>query len=567
MKVNISTIQEVFQNNTVMRIPFFQRPYVWKEENWNTFLSDMMDLMESDEQYNLGSVLLKESGRNNLGYKVYDVVDGQQRLTTLVLFSKILYAMAGHSDKFVENFIQEDTDRCILEPSRVDTDDFVEVVFQETPTEALGSGQVAQAYNYMRKEMKRMGFPTVANTLYRKVKNQVEFIKIVLSESDDAQFMFERLNASGRPLSTGEKLKNHLLNRENEVLYDQLWAPVFENGIDDFWNLLNLNGRQKDNTNIETFFFHFLQMIVSDRNLYANSGTDFKRKCRRQDRLFENYQTLIKKQNVNKADFVALITRYAAIYKECFKTNVLDRALAKLPSINRLNLLMQADGFWAPVPYILYVITNVSNTVEQDNIFSYLESYLVRRIICKSHNNSYKDLFSQYLIGNQICSMAQLKTFLCDAERGDLQMPSDVDVTAALANNDLSKESKTLLYLIESKQNTQFTHSDYDNSFSQLESDAVMPKKPCDGWSVPDGMTEDEYRRVALTLGNYTLIRDGKLSKKTTTQVWSTKKQLLMERCKDLEMGRVYYCLEWTPAMIETRNAGLAQIICKHWKA
>lgn len=567
MTVTISSIQGLFQTNTVLRIPFFQRPYVWNKENWDLFLSDMIDLLDTEDNYQMGAVLLKEAGKNDLGYHVLDVVDGQQRLTTMVIFSKILYAMAGRSDQFNQNFLQEDTIKCILEPSRVDTEDFVEIVFQDTPADAKGTGQIANAYNYMRKKMKEIGFPEVANTIYRKFKNQVEFIKIVLSESDNEQFMFERLNASGRPLSTGDKLKNHLLTRENRDLYDQMWAPVFESGADDFWGVLPLKGRKKQDTNIESFFFYLLQLLLNDRNLYGSSSTEEKRRGRKQDHLFENYVKLIKKHGIEKSEFIALITKFAWIYKDCFKTNVLDKAVAKVPSINRLNMLMQAEGFWAPVPYILYVKANVSNPDEQDKIFSYLESYLVRRIICKSSNNSYNDLFSQYLIGNQIATLAQLKAFLTNPERGDIQMPSDAEVTAALSVNDLAGEAKTLLYLLESKQNATFTTSDFDNAFSQLQAEAVMPKKPCAAWPIPAGVEEADYLCITHTLGNYTLIRDGKLSAKTSAKPWAEKRGVLKERCAGLEMGRVCNSPEWTVDMIASRNAGLAELICKHWAA
>lgn len=567
MIVNLSSIQGLFQTNTVLRIPFFQRPYVWNKENWDMFLSDMMDLLETEDNYQMGAVLLKDAGKNELGYHVYDVVDGQQRLTTMVIFSKILYAMAGRNEQFAQNFLQEDTIKSILEPSRVDTDDFVEIVFQETPADAMGTGQIANAYNYMRKKMKEMGFPDVANTIYRKFKTQVEFIKIVLSESDNEQFVFERLNASGRPLSTGDKLKNHLLTKENRDLYDQMWAPVFESGVDDFWGVLPLKGRKKQDTNIESFFFYLLQLLLNDRNLYGNSSTEDKRKGRKQDHLFENYVRLIKKHDIAKPELVALIVKYAMSYKDNFKTDVLNKALAKVPSINRLNMLMQAEGFWAPVPYILYVKANVSNLDEQDKMFSYLESYFVRRIICKASNNSYNDLFSQYLIGNQILTLAQLKAFLTNPERGDIKMPSDAEVTTALAVNDLSGEAKTLLYLLESKQNLAFTSADYDNAFSQLQAEAVMPKKPCTAWPIPGGMDESDYLGITRTLGNYTLIRDGKLSAKTSAKPWAEKRALLKERCAGLEMGRVCNSTDWTVDMIASRNAGLAELVCKHWVA
>lgn len=69
------------------------------KREWERFLSDMLDLPETNDNYFLSSVILKKAGTNDFGYEQFDVVDGQQRLTTLVIFSKILYLMAGNDGR------------------------------------------------------------------------------------------------------------------------------------------------------------------------------------------------------------------------------------------------------------------------------------------------------------------------------------------------------------------------------------------------------------------------------------------------------------------------------------
>lgn len=70
---------------------------------------------------------------------------------------------------------------------------------------------------------------------------------------------------------------------------------------------------------------------------------------------------------------------------------------------------MFAQGTWTPVPYLLYILKNVGSENERVKIFDYLESYLVRRIVCKSKNNNYSDLFSENLIGQAINSFDTFK--------------------------------------------------------------------------------------------------------------------------------------------------------------
>ena len=110
MKVEAISINQVFLNNRVLKIPFFQRGYVWNESNWQRFFDDIANVAslpegETPEKYFLGSIILKDAGFKN-GCKQFDVIDGQQRLTTIVMFMKALYLALGRDDMFRNGFMQ-----------------------------------------------------------------------------------------------------------------------------------------------------------------------------------------------------------------------------------------------------------------------------------------------------------------------------------------------------------------------------------------------------------------------------------------------------------------------------
>ena len=87
MEARTISINGVIQRNTLLRIPYFQRRYVWGEEDWKRFAIDMESTLDSDRCYFLGAIILKEEPvamidrRNGIAKKQL-VVDGQQRLTT-----------------------------------------------------------------------------------------------------------------------------------------------------------------------------------------------------------------------------------------------------------------------------------------------------------------------------------------------------------------------------------------------------------------------------------------------------------------------------------------------------
>ena len=95
MEASTLFINGVIQKNTLLRIPYFQRRYVWKEDNWNRFAIDMESTLDSERNYFLGALILKEDtvtkADKMLGIgKKQLVIDGQQRLTTIFL---TLYAI------------------------------------------------------------------------------------------------------------------------------------------------------------------------------------------------------------------------------------------------------------------------------------------------------------------------------------------------------------------------------------------------------------------------------------------------------------------------------------------
>ena len=84
-------ISQIFSKR-LLEVPFYQRSYVWKEEQWDRLISDMEFVTETRKPYFLGSVILKQGDPPKMWENFSDrkiVVDGQQRLTTLLILLKL----------------------------------------------------------------------------------------------------------------------------------------------------------------------------------------------------------------------------------------------------------------------------------------------------------------------------------------------------------------------------------------------------------------------------------------------------------------------------------------------
>ena len=92
MNASKKSINDIFNGQRIIHIPFFQRAYVWDTPQWERLVDDMESISNSSKPYFLGSVILKQIPTNTsdeVGDKRM-VIDGQQRLTTLNIFFKVL---------------------------------------------------------------------------------------------------------------------------------------------------------------------------------------------------------------------------------------------------------------------------------------------------------------------------------------------------------------------------------------------------------------------------------------------------------------------------------------------
>ena len=106
-KININGI---FHGARKLEVPFYQRAYVWGEEHWERLLDDLAFITSTNRPYFIGSIILKKGVINtwDVASDKKIVVDGQQRLTTLMLFYKALCLKTDTMDKFNSTFRLED---------------------------------------------------------------------------------------------------------------------------------------------------------------------------------------------------------------------------------------------------------------------------------------------------------------------------------------------------------------------------------------------------------------------------------------------------------------------------
>jgi len=518
------TISDIFNGNRILEIPFFQRAYVWGNEQWGRLLEDMEQISQQNTPYFLGSVILKQQ-MTNTTKSVSDVrtlIDGQQRLTTLSIFLKTLCLKNDENNKFERVFKLIDGS-IALEHNHNDINNFNEILNLQAEEDVNKKNNISLAYTYFKNNI------NVEKLDFQKIISNVMFVGIDLGIDEDEQQIFDTINSLGVRLTTAELLKNYLFGRDDLNSYDANWKQIFEKNDEtkEFWDREVNAGRIK-RENIDLFFYSFLQIKLQDKNI--NVKTDDKKRLSKFSNLFENYKELMKIYKLDKVSLIQEIKVYAILYRENIDFNITDTELTDVYGIERINALIFGLEYTVIIPFVLYVLKNTKeNKDEQNNIFMYLESYLMRRMISKSTNKSYSNLFSEELISNEITSIEKFQSLINEKTDKDNSMPSNDVVKNGFYNSKLvNKQTKGIIYLIESilRANDKNKYSTGLLGLDRYSLEHMMPKKWENNWDKNKVFTDEERQNrddKLLTLGNLAIITSS-LNSSIRDSDWNKKK-------------------------------------------
>ncbi|WP_104708037.1 DUF262 domain-containing protein [Helicobacter ailurogastricus] len=218
------TIKEFFAGDKCYTIPLYQRAYSWEKKEWSQFLADLEEVARGGNDDYFGSVLL-ESMTNP---KRIDIIDGQQRITTILIFIRALHNVLEKradkseklDDKSKEVFLRylEDNFLVYYEVPKLKVVEYDNTYFYEmvivgddarcpkpnTPSQERIQG----AKEFFTKKLRDKKIPHILDLLY-KVEN-AKVLRTEFTNKKDAVLMFELQNNRGKDLTQMERLKSYL---------------------------------------------------------------------------------------------------------------------------------------------------------------------------------------------------------------------------------------------------------------------------------------------------------------------------------------------------------------------
>ncbi|GAA7222659.1 DUF262 domain-containing protein [Helicobacter pylori] len=249
MKATQSTVNDFFAlTGTVFSIPVYQRNYTWEEENCEKLLQDIIHISQNKKTHYMGSITyilhLIDDEKSLRQLQEFVIIDGQQRITTLMLLLKAIETKIPNEEikKEIDNLLNLTGQRLRLKPIKSDKEAF-DLVMQNRSHEIQGVSHIGNNYKFFTKALEKYISKGVRiEEIYGAfLRLKIVAVGLELGE-DDPQVVFESINATGVQLKGLDLIRNYLMMGENsdnqKHLYDNYWVPLEnwlgENDLNDF---------------------------------------------------------------------------------------------------------------------------------------------------------------------------------------------------------------------------------------------------------------------------------------------------------------------------------------------
>ena len=558
MEAKARPIGQLLEDRARFCVPVYQRHYEWeRKEQWEPLWSDIQDktdeVLSGARNYShyMGALILSE-GKANLGQvPIKQVIDGQQRLTTIQLVINALFRTAterGESKHagFLEAHLINDklhltddpeVEKHKLWPTKYDRTLYTDVallsfaelndkyhqfyykngklIANQAPRLLAGLYYFYEAIQEFIDQSDAEGWQTRLSGLSEAVLNHFSIVVISIDERDDAQTIFSTLNARGKPLMAMDLIRNDIfqraaLTKENaEVLFDKKWSE-FE---DPFWDTPEVQGRLT-RKRIESFLG---SVLAAERAETINLT-----------KLYPEYRTYAEQANYPTVDAeLSRLLSYAPAYRGL-----------KLPNPQKpLGLIARHLGDWdmtTAFPLVMSVEIEMRNKEEeQRELYRALEAYTIRRAYCGLTAKGYNNLFLSAIkfLRENGWTAQNFSAFLLGQSADFSRFPTDEEFKNAIVTEPIYKpgwERRARVILQTLEQTLRTTKDDVITIQAGFTVEHVMPGKWAEYWPLPDGTKapcEDVYTALVThkcgeavtdairvregiknTLGNLTLV-------------------------------------------------------------
>ncbi len=551
---NSIDFQALLGNGKSYKVPFFQRDYSWGKEQWEDLWDDIVIIDETSTPHYMGTIVLKTTEEN----KVFEIIDGQQRLTTLSLLvlaiTKLLSDFSDGKEKNIER-INKIKQTYLGEKSLVDLAYKSKLslnknnrIFYKTkilPLKELDNPNTlsesnrklynAYLYFYDKLKNKFTDGDKIGAFLENIISNKLIFIQITANNDLNAYNVFETLNARGVDLTATDLLKNYLFSIVAQNKTDNIET------LEEEWKKIINNIGAK---NFPTFLRYYLNSksspIIRKNRLFKSIKEKVKS--------VEEVLVLIEELEKYSYLYEALKNPTSDFWKENPKKNDIEK------SLNELALFRAEQQ--TPLLFSVYM-----------NCPDYFSAVLKKCVVISFRHNviGKKNPNELERVYNKLASLIQnAKEF--PKEDFDLKLNSiylsDSEFKNAFELIKIStKRNKKLVKYILTKLEKQISNNTYDANDSSFTIEHILPENYTKDWK---DIFENNIEDAIYRLGNYTLLEDKK-NKNCGTKSFD-EKNIIYKTSKCALSNEFCNYDTWDSSAINIRQKKLADVAKTVWK-
>jgi len=611
MKATAVSILNIFEKKLRLEVPLFQRQYVWNmEQQWGPLWEDIsrkfseyINGRKDAPVHFLGAIVLDQKQTPTTHVEKRQIIDGQQRLTTLLVFLSALRDfcreqgcddLANECESFTLNkgmMSDQEVDRFKVWPTQLDRAQFNDVVTSGSRKELEKRyplrkrpyarkydprPRMVEAYIFFYEELSEYFLGTEEelplgnqhelscrlDECFQALKNALHVVVIDLDVGDDAQVIFETLNARGEPLLPADLLRNFIFLRvarageSQEALYEKYWRRF----DDEFWRHEVRQGRLK-RPRSDLFMQHFLA---------SRQAVDIPIK-----HLYVEYKWWVEKKNPFQSiqEELSTLARQGDDFRRIIEPQKGDVLFSFVSFLSSFDIS-------TVYPLILYLLDIKVADEELHRISAIIESYLLRRAVGGYTTKGYNRIFLNLIrfLQEKGVSAENVQKYLSGLEGESTKWPDDESFRAAWQEKhayDILNNDKIVYILKQLNESLLCNKNEKISIDGFLTVEHLLPQKWIENWPLKDGQkgmaydelweSEPEDKRAEATrkrnsmlqtFGNLTILTQP-LNSSLSNSPWRTKKPALM-KASMLPINQVLHDFEtWDEESIINRSKTL----------
>ena len=560
-KTENNTYRKLIGNGLTYRIPRFQRDYSWTDDEWEDLWADILGTIQEDGEpaHYMGYLVLQSQDE-----KSFDVIDGQQRLTTLTL---IVLAALKNLQRLIADNNQPEHNQQRLDQIRqtyIGYLDPVTLISRTKLTLNRNNDHYFQTYLVQLGHLPQRGFRASEHslrkafewfekrvrdyakksggdegialaTLVETMSDRLFFTVISVTDELNAYKVFETLNARGVRLSSTDLLKNYLfsvLHRDNEhlhemkVLEDRWEAMVTRLGSESFPDFLRIHWISRRSFVRQSELFKTIRAKVTHREAVFQLLRDME----------EDMDTYLALTHPEVSQWHPDLKGYAQnlrMFSVRQPFPLLFAAYRQLPNADFASLLRSCLMI-----SFRYNVIGSQPTNEQERVY-----YAVAQKIAN---------------GEILTVNAALEGLKAVYPNDDTFRVTFAEKTIRTTN---SRNLRIVRYIFCALEK-QASSNDYDFESDSFNIEHVLPQNPEAGW---DAFTDEEADAMVYRLGNMTLLAK-KSNKNLGNDGFDIKKPVLAESQFELTRKIAEDNTDWTPERIAARQKILAKLATSIWR-